>query len=480
MHLCMESVISDRSAADTPDNIYFVPINVRLCKFRRQCRQGYRGKTLRSLLKAGLTVAAVFGALTGGVSAQAQTPSLPDLLLNLIESHDRIKSAKNALDAATSRIRVTRGAWFPELEVDFNNGYQKRANPGTQDTTKRFNETTVSVTQLLWDFGKSNSDIDISRKNRESAAINLHRVRQDLVLEGIVAYIQVYSADRRLKLSRQSEDNIKKQTELEDARVAGGAGFSTDVLQAKTELAEAQSRRVVAEGTLRNALSRYHALYRDMPRGIDQFKLPALPEVLMPRTLEEAIEIGLKENFQLRIDRLASDIAKDTVSRTRQDLFYPELNAVVETSHEKNLDGTIGQRNEQVAKVELNFPFNLGFTSLDSVDATRSDYKASIDRAADTQRTIEENIRQAWADLETARQNHEVRTAQIEIAAKFLELAREEREAGRRSLLDVLSGETRLINAQSDAVLTEVAIVQATFRLLNAMGRLEVSAVEEK
>ena len=246
----------------------------------------------------------------------------------------------------------------------------------------------------------------------------------------------------------------------------------------KTELAEAQSRRVVAEGTLRNALSRYHALFRDMPRELDTFALPPIPETLMPRTLEEAVEIGMKENFQVRIDRLAADIAKDSVTRTRQDLFYPELSAVVETSHEKNLDGTVGQRNEQVAKVELTFPFNLGMTAFDSVDASRSSFKATIDRAADTQRTAEETIRLAWADLETARQNHEVRSAQIEIAAKFLALAREDRDAGRRSLLDVLSGETRLINAQSDAVLTEVSIVQAAFRLLNAMGRLEVSAVE--
>ncbi len=440
--------------------------------------EGTWGKTLHSLLKAGFTFAVIFGVSAWSAGARAQ--SLPDALLDLIENHDRINAAKNSLNAATSRIRETRGAWFPELEVDFNNGFQKRANPGTQDTTKKFNETSLSVTQLLWDFGKTDTDIDISRKNRESAAINLNQVRQDLVLEGIVAYIQVYSANRRLALSRQSEDNIKKQTELEDARVAGGAGFSTDVLQAKTELAEAQSRRVVAEGTLRNALSRYHALYRDMPKGINEFRLPPVPKVLMPRTLEEAIEIGLKENFQLRNARLSSDIAKDSVTRTRQDLFFPELNAVVETSHERNLDGTIGQRNAQAAKVELNFPFNLGFTALDSVSASSSDYKASIDRAADTQRTIEETIRLAWADLETARQNHEVRTAQVEIAAKFLELAREEREAGRRSLLDVLSGETRLINAQSDSVLTEVSIVQAAFRLLNAMGRLEVSAVEAK
>ncbi len=450
---------------------------MRLCKlYFSNGEDGTWGRTLRSLLKAGLTCAVVFG--VSAWSAETRAQALPDLLINLIENHDRINAAKNSLEAANSRIRETQGAWFPELNVDFNNGYQKRANPGTQDTTKRFNETSLSVTQLLWDFGKTNTDITISAKRRDSAAINLNRVRQDLILEGITAYIQVYSANRRLALSRQSEDNIKKQTELEDARVAGGAGFSTDVLQAKTELAEAQSRRVVAEGTLRSAMSRYHALYRDMPRGLEQFKLPPVPEALMPRTLEDAIEIGLKENFQLRIDRMSADIAKDTITRTKRDLFYPELNAVVETSHERNLDGTIGLRNEQVAKVELNFPFNLGMTAFDTVDATRSDFKAAIDNAADTQRTAEESIRLAWADLQTARQNHEVRTAQIEIAAKFLELAREEREAGRRSLLDVLSGETRLINAQSDAVLTEVAIVQAVFRLLNAMGRLEVSAVE--
>ncbi|MEQ9575330.1 MAG: TolC family protein, partial [Rhodospirillales bacterium] len=231
---------------------------------------------MRSLLKAGFTFAVIFGVSAWSADARAQ--SLPDILLDLIENHDRINAAKNSLNAATSRIRETRGAWFPELEIDINNGFQKRANPGTQDTTKKFNETSLSITQLLWDFGKTDTDIDISRKNRESAAISLNQVRQDLVLEGIVAYIQVYSANRRLKLSQQSEDNIKKQTELEDARVAGGAGFSTDVLQAKTELAEAQSRRVVAEGTLRNALSRYHALYRDMPKGIDEFKLPPVPE----------------------------------------------------------------------------------------------------------------------------------------------------------------------------------------------------------
>lgn len=38
---------------------------------------------------------------------------------------------------------------------------------------------------------------------------------------------------------------------------------------------------------------------------------------------------------------------------------------------------------------------------------------------------------------------------QVSMAANFLELARKERELGRRSLLDILNGEIGLINAQA-------------------------------
>ncbi len=416
-------------------------------------------------------------ALVSTTSAQAQT--LPELLENLVETHDRIKRAKHDLDAAETNVEVTRGNWYPEFELTQDYGFQKRVNAGAQDTTEVFTDTQLSITQLLYDGGKSITDIDISKKNRDSAFVSLTQVRQDLILDAIAAYIQVYSAAKRVKLAKESEENVKRQTELEDARVAGGAGFSTDVLQAKTELAEAQTRRVVAEGSLRNALSRYHSLFREFPRNVDAFTLPPVPAALMPENLEEAIQIGLVENPQLRIDTINADIAKENITRTREDLFFPEINGVLESGYEKDLDGTDGRRNDHVAKVELTFPFNLGGQAFDSMEVSRSNHLSTVSQVADTRRTVEEQVRLAWADLETQRNNHEVRTAQIGIAERFLELAREEREAGRRSLLDVLSGETRLINAQSDAVLTETAIVQAAFRLLNAIGRLEIAAVEQ-
>ena len=53
-----------------------------------------------------------------------------------------------------------------------------------------------------------------------------------------------------------------------------------------------------------------------------------------------------------------------------------------------------------------------------------------------------------------------------------LELARRERQAGTRTLNDILRAETDLINANSDAASAEADFIIAAFTVLNSMGRL--------
>ncbi len=91
---------------------------------------------------------------------------------------------------------------------------------------------------------------------------------------------------------------------------------------------------------------------------------------------------------------------------------------------------------------------------------------------ADTRRRIVEETRNAWQDLHTARATAASRKNQADIAAAFLELAREERKLGNRSLIDVLTGETELINAQSDAESAESDVIIAAYKLLNIVGEL--------
>ncbi len=397
------------------------------------------------------------------------------LMEELVTDHDRVRAARQDLESARRGIREARGEFFPELGVDTDHGGLRQINPRTNDVTRLFSNYDVSITQMLYDFGQTDAQVESARKGHDRAGVDLSSIRQTLLLEGVTAYVNVLRFHRQLAFARQSEQNIKRQTELEDARVEQGAGFSTDVLQAKTQLAGAEARRVQSEGALINAQTVFHALFRRFIPDPDGLELPPAPDVLLPRSLEDAIKIAVKENPGLASARLAADVARANLKQTRADEYFPRIQAVIENSVGMNADGTLGTATEQQARVELSFPFNLGFTSIDFVEGSRAALRAEEYRFGDARRGIEEQVRLAWQNLITARANSQILNNQANIAEQFLDLAREEREAGRRSLLDVLEGETNLINAQSDAVGAEADLSIAAFSVLSALGRLELS-----
>ena len=120
---------------------------------------------------------------------------------------------------------------------------------------------------------------------------------------------------------------------------------------------------------------------------------------------------------------------------------------------------------------------NLGLTGLNTIRATSKDHLAATDRYIDARDSFEQQARNTWSNLERDRLNAEFLKNQANIAAEFLELARRERQLGERSLIDVLAGETALINANSDATSAETDVLLDVFRLLNIMGQLEADVV---
>ena len=87
-------------------------------------------------------------------------------------------------------------------------------------------------------------------------------------------------------------------------------------------------------------------------------------------------------------------------------------------------------------------------------------------------------LRTTWDNLNTAKKNAQFLTNQARISQEFLELARKEREAGNRTLLDVLGGETSLINAQSDAIAAKIEVQISNFTLLSLMGELTLEKIK--
>ena len=105
---------------------------------------------------------------------------------------------------------------------------------------------------------------------------------------------------------------------------------------------------------------------------------------------------------------------------------------------------------------------------------------AWIEKGADDRDAAEQDARNLWSELEKNRLNAGFLKNQANIAAEFLELARRERQLGNRSLIDVLAGETALINANSDATARETDVVVSVFRIIAIMGKLKTDILKTK
>ena len=404
--------------------------------------------------------------------------SVESMIADAIENHDRVLAARSDLETSRRRARVALGAWFPKLDSTVDYGWEHQKKHESSTTSMPFEEYGLKFTQLLWDFGKTNAAIRKSAVEVTKAETALRRVRNDILLEAIKAYANLIRANNVVGFAGRSRANIQTQTGLEEARVESGAGLSTDVLQAKTQLAGAEARLVQAEGGLITARNRFANVFEFVPEDISTLAPLRVPTERLTATLEDALALALDNNYRLRAARLDEDIAREEIRRVRSDEFAPRIEGVIERKWQYDVAGTYGDKGISIGKVELKMPFNLGLTGLDSVAAAKSDYQSKTRAALDLQRIVTEEVRNAWSNLRTAQRNAQTLDNQASIASAFLELARQEQQLGQRSLIDVLSGETSLINAQSDAASAKVDALIASFDLLNATGTLDTDVLQ--
>ena len=413
------------------------------------------------------------GMIVGGVPTvgPARAQSLESLLPSLLKDHDRLKARQADVRAAKQRAREALGGWYPILEPKATHGYEYIRNPHDDNTSLPLSEVELSLTQLLWDFGATNAAVEKARLELADTEVQLTDARQDLIQEAVEAYVNLLRAHKTLKFAAQSKQNIQKQTGLEEARVETGSGLSSDVLQAKQKLAGAVAREIGGQGTLISAINRFKAVFDHKP-DVERLVPVKLPTERLPKSLDSAVALAKKSNADLILDRLSEAIARRDVRSTYGEEFFPKIEGIVEQKWKNNSSGTTDLKREFLAKVELSMSINLGLTQINTLRAAQSDVVAASRTVADTMRTVVEDVGNAWQELHTARATAASLRTQADITGAFLALARQERQLGQRTLIEVLSSETDLINAQSDMESAEADVLVAAYKLLNVTGQL--------
>jgi len=413
----------------------------------------------------------------GAFSAPSYGQGFKERLSILLADHNLIEIARLDVGAADERVREAWGRYFPTMNVTSSVGREGQANANSENTLLNPREFNLSITQKIYDFGATDAAIRRSKLEKRAADIFQEIAVQDLLLQALIAQLNLVRAEEVVDFARRSEANIETQVNVEQERVAAGGGQQTDLLQVRAQLAGAQARKVASEGQLQVARNLYKRIFGTFPEPGAALELPVVPLGGLPTSVSEAVEMTQSGNLRVQAARLGADVLKETLEETRSSSFFPSLDAIAEVNASNQADGIDGFERETIARLELSFPFNLGWTARNSVRAAELTQQAGFRRSNQVFVEIEELVRNAWQNYQTAQANAVLLRDQADLADNFLELAREERRLGRRSLLDVLAGETALLNAQADAAAAERDVAINAFTVLSLVSSLSLQDV---
>ncbi len=403
--------------------------------------------------------------------------TLSEILPPLLNKHELIKGAEAKRDAAYQNIRQIIASRYPQLSLGVEGGRERIDFPGhtIPTTIKSKNIETLTLQQLICDFGLTDSTIKQAMAIYEQAKAQLEAIRQQVMFNGAIAFLNLIKTREQLKYAINSENRIKELTGMEEIMLKKGAGVSSNVLQVKARLAGARALKVRAQGQYNLAKNRFKALFKYMPteEEISRFELPRNVDKKLPPNLEEAIKWAIQNNPRIKMGRYALEAAKYSW-KAKKKVFFPKISLVGNLIRRENDDGLTGIRKDAFIGIRLDYNIFSGGKDLAAKRLAGANLIATRKQLENLKTKVEEEVRNAWQNLITYRENSRLLKNQADIVNAFLKLAIKERKLGTRTLLDVLSGELEYINARSNEVASRIDTIAATYNLYYAMGNFTI------
>jgi len=436
---------------------------------------------MKSCIAFGLT-AGVLG-LAGVLPASAA--SLEEELAGLLQDHPNIRAAYKTVESTRQGIKHAKSAYYPQISVSadvaqevINSPAERQQGDGQQGkpSSRTPQSASFSMTQNLFNGFATASAVRTAHLNKELSLMTLEGTRQNTVLEGATAYVNVLRQKRLIELSRENEGTIQQQLQLEDERVQRGSGIAVDVLQAKSKLQSAKERRVTFEGALQGAISRFTQTFNHSP-NIDAMTDPVPPIEMVPSDLERAIDTALLGNPALGNSSVTIEVARERRRTVRAEM-YPSLDVSSAWNFEKNAGAVLGVRRDYSVTLTATWDLFTGFSTRNLLSQAAFDLGATKDIHDFTARKVIEQTRLAWQALFTARQRLELLENAVNIASEVFSSRQKLREAGKETVINVLDAENEVNNTQINFTSASYDERLAVFQLLLAMGLLNPEGLQ--
>ncbi len=419
------------------------------------------------LLALGLGVTQV-GAITLNEATQQAVLKNPEVQLRW-----------NSFKGAIAQQDAARGGYYPRVDVTASVGREHLSQPNRPDSSFSRNNVTASLSQLLFDGFATRNEVRRQGYNKLSRYFDLMDASETAALEAGRAYYDVLRYRKLIKLAEENYAQHKALFDLMEQRAKVGVGRRVDLEQAGGRLALSESNLLTEISNLHDVSARYQRIVGDLPPvAMDE---PALLQKGLPGTPNAVIEESI-----LHSPVIAAAIegirAGQSELNGRQSAFSPRVDLRARQSLDRNLDGVLGNRNDSVVEVVLNYNLFRGGSDSALKRQAAENLNAAKDLRDKACRDVRQTVVIAYNDTSRIAEQLRYLNAHQLAAEKARDAYRKQFDIGQRTLLDLLDTENELFQARRAYVnaLNDhgIAYVRTHAAIGNLLQTLSLKSIE--
>ncbi len=408
-------------------------------------------------------LALAIGLFPLGVGAQGgeKTPlSLEGCIQIALEHHPSLRRMEAEVEAARQRVWQQVAGYLPQGGYAYQFTRQERPltailSGGQVGTVERretsqlfnFNNTSFSLTQILFDFGRNLDSIQAALASKKAQEASRERVIREVIFNVKNAYYNLLSAHHLRQVAEETLAQSQKHLEEAKARYEIGLAPKFDETQAQVQVANAaldlvtaQSNVELARENLRHAMGLSSPFEAELEDRLSYQKVELDLERLLSRAYKGRPELrGLRAERQAAAERVSS----------LQKQYLPFLSG-----------------SAQYSWTGRDFPlrpgWNLGlaftFPLLDSVRTTAQvgEAKAQLQsleaQIEELRQQIALEVRQAYLNVRQSEESIFASEVALRQARENLEMAEGRYLAGVGNILELTDAQVLLSSARGNSV----------------------------
>ena len=416
----------------------------------------------------------IFVSLLFPMNASAQT--ILQALKEAYSGNVELNAERENLIISEQDLKITKSEYFPSATIT--------TSKSQEDTNKLTNQsggdasisdvdplsTSIKLEQTLIDFGRG-ADYQKKKIGINLAKEKLLKKEQDILYKAIEAYSGLVAAKEIEEINRKNIELKISQLETDRIRLERGEVKLSDVAQSESSLAGAEAQYIKSQNEVVKSKLNYENVIGNI--NIDNLQKSIQAIVNIPISLNAAIELSKKNNQDVKIAELELEQAEKDITIAKSDLA-PTASLSLERSYTEDLSTTYDEREKDVLKATVSWPFYSGgkkYATIDKNQSIKVRQRLLLDNALKNNLT---EVTSAWANLQSSESflnsvRAQVKAAEIAnegITAEYLS------GAGSRSTLDVIQSNSLLLDAQISLANSERNYLLAQYNLLKSIGLL--------